>query len=780
MNIRKLDNYFGRFKSIIICLLAGVQALQFLQAQTVENEFDNDTLRTYGLEEVVVTSSTKETNPLRSLPGAATLFTPLQIKGMSVFGIKDLSAIVPNVFIPDYGSRMTVPIYVRGFGERSTGQTVGLYVDEAPYPDKSAFDFNFADIQRIEALRGPQGTLFGRNAMAGIIRIYTHSPLEYELTQASLTAGTQGLFKANVFISKPLNDRTGLSVSGYYDRNDGYFKNLYTNRKEDESQTAGGRIRLDRKFGEKWTAQLSVDYDFTKQGAFPYGEYSGGKVEAPNYNDAGSYDRQVVNGNFNLKYKGVKVLFNNSTSYQYLDDDMRMDLDYSPQSRFTMHQRQYLHSFTEEMTLKSAPGSNYQWSFGLYGFYNSMNTTALTTMGEDGVKSTLIPMFDQLFQQIHEDNPRAPEMSVNSMDNEIPIPGFFRTPAIGGAVFHQSTYNNLFIKGLSLTAGIRLDYEKVKLDYDTKTEMNMNLAVKMTVPGRPTPIETAVDTFLFASLQGAEHLVFKRVSPKVALKYEVGGSNYIYASVANGYKAGGYNIQMFADLAQQALREKYAREENPLSVKESVTYKPEYSWNYEAGFKGEWIKNFLYGEITVFYMDVHDIQLTEFVNSGQGRMLSNAGVASSKGFELSLAARLSDSWSATADYGFTHAVFSKNDGGEDYEGNYLPYGPRQTLSAGVVYLKNFLSGNLIDRLQINANYNAAGKIYWTAANDVSQPFYGLLNLRFAASKGIFELALWSKNTLNADYAAFYFESMGRSLAQKGRPFRAGVDLSVKF
>ncbi|MDR1745895.1 MAG: TonB-dependent receptor [Tannerella sp.] len=751
-----------------------------LSAQNIELH-GIDTLRHYALDEITVTSSTKETNPLRSLPGAVTLFSAMQTKGMNINGIKDLSAAIPNVFIPDYGSKMTTPVYVRGIGERSTGQTIGMYVDDMPYPDKSAFDFNFSDIQRIEVLRGPQGTLFGRNAMAGIIRIFTHSPLEYEQVQATLTGGTQGLFKANALLSRKLNQNTGLSVSGYYDRNSGYYTNQYSGKKEDASQAAGGRIRTDRKFGERWTAQLIADYDFTKQGAFPYGEYRDGKVADPNYNDRGSYDRRVVNGIFNLKYTGAKAIFNASTSYQYLDDDMRMDLDYSPSSNFTMRQRQYLHSFTEEMTLKSATGSNYQWSFGLYGFSNNMNTTALTTMGADGVKNTLIPMFDELFRQIHANNPKAPEMSVNSMDSEIPIPGHFRTPAIGGAVFHQSTYNNLFIKGLSLTGGIRLDYEKVKLDYDTKTEMNMNLAVKVTVPGRPMPVETAMDTFLYASLQGAEHLVFKRVSPKVALKYEFNPSNYIYASITNGYKAGGYNIQIFADLAQQALREKYAREENPLSVRDAVSYKPEYSWNYETGWKGEWINNLLYGEITLFYTDVRDIQLTEFVNSGQGRMLSNAGRASAKGIELSLVARLSECWNLTADYGYTHATFgsNKSDDQPDYTGKFIPYAPQQTLAACAVYRKQF-HNCLIERLQINAQYNAAGKIYWTATNDLSQGFYGLLNLRAAIAKGAFEWSVWTKNTLHTDYAAFCFESMGRPLAQKGKPFRIGMDLSVRF
>ncbi|MDR3261760.1 MAG: TonB-dependent receptor [Tannerella sp.] len=726
---------------------------------------ETDTLRLYTLDEMIITSSTKETNNLKTLPASVSVLSPAQIEGMKIISVKDLSALIPNFYIPDYGSRMTVPVYVRGVGERSTGQAIGMYVDNMPYLDKSAFDFDFADIQRIEVLRGPQGTLFGRNAMGGIIHIYTHSPLDHEQTLVSVTGGNNGLFRANASVSKKLKQNVGLSVSGYYDQNDGYFTNQYTGKKEDHLKSAGGRARTDWRITDRWKAQFMVNYDYTKQGAFPYGRYSDGKVGAPDYNDPGSYERQIAGGNFNLNYANDHIRFNATTSAQYLEDDMHMDLDYSPKSRFTIHQKQYLHAYTEELTVKSNTRSNYQWSFGAYGFINNLNTSALTTMGQDGIHEIMQPMFDQ----IHENNPRAPLMTVT--DAAIPIPGRFRTPGRGGAVFHQSTCNNLIVDGLSVTAGIRLDYEKVKMDYDTN--VGMNLDVQM---GSRPAIPMRVDT----ALQGVEWISFTEILPKVAVKYELNDRNYVYFSASNGYKAGGYNIQMFADLVQQALRENYAPAESPLNVREAVSYRPEYSWNYELGYKGELIKNLLQMELTAFYIDVRDIQLTRFVNSGQGRMLSNEGRATSKGVEASLAARLSDEFGLTANYGFTHATFGKNDGDDDgYSGKYVPYAPQHTLSVGAAYRKSF-HDRWIDRIQLRAQYHAAGKIYWTTENDLYQKFHGLLNLKATASKGIFELSVWTKNTLNTDYAAFYFESMGQSLAQKGKPFQAGIDLSVRY
>jgi outer membrane receptor protein involved in Fe transport len=289
---------------------------------------------------------------------------------------------------------------------------------------------------------------------------------------------------------------------------------------------------------------------------------------------------------------------------------------------------------------------------------------------------------------------------------------------------------------------------------------------------------------LTSSLQGKESMTFTEILPKIALKYAFNPDNYIYTTVSNGYKTGGYNIQNFADIIQGTLREKYEPAFPAPSISQSVPYRPEYSWNYEIGFKGEPVKNLLYAEAAVFYIDVEDIQITDFVESGQGRILKNAGKARSAGFDLSLTALISEAFKLTANYGFTRAVFKNyvfkdNAGGEpkDYSGNYIPFAPQNTLSFNAAYNKKFRN-KWLDRFNIQAQYNAAGKIYWTEKNDVCQDFYGILNLKAGVQKGVFSFHIWTNNTLNTDYAAFYFNSMGRGLAQKGKPFNCGADIRV--
>ncbi len=721
------------------------------------------------LEEVVV-SSTKETNKLEKLPGSISLISPQMIEGQKITSVVDLSTVIPNFFIPVYGSKMSTPVYIRGIGERSTGQSIGLYVDNMPYLDKSVFNFEFMDIQRIEVLRGPQGTLYGRNALSGIVNIYTHSPLDYERTKITLTGGNYGLFRAHASVAKTIGQNVGLSVSGYYDGNNGFFENQYDGERADQLRSAGGRLRVDWRMGEHWTAQWMANYDYSDQGAFPYGQYTDGEIAAPNYNYPGKYIREVTGSNLNLGYRNDKIIFTSSTGFMYFDDDMRMDTDYDTLSYFTLNQLQKETNWTQEFTVKSNTKSNYQWSFGAFGFSNDLRTDVVTTIYKDALQ----PILDAMVA----DNPNAPKLEIT--DNEMPIPGTFKTPAYGAAVFHQSTYNNLLAEGLSLTAGIRLDYEKTKLDYNTSMLMHMNVVVN---PRVTIPQEAGTD------LVGSGSMSFTEWLPKVALKYEFDKSRYIYASATKGYKAGGYNIQMFADVVRSIVETKCKSrkpqnpipEESPDAILASVSYSPEYSWNYELGFKGEVVKDLLYAETSVFYVDVSDVLITQFVESGQGRLLKNAGSAESMGFDLGLTAHLLTGLTLTANYGYSHAVFKdyQKDETTDYSGNYIPFAPQNTFSLCGAYNRGVHS-RLIDRFNIQAQYNGVGKIYWTEANDVSQDFYGLLNLKAGVTKGIFGLSVWTKNTLNTEYAAFYFETESQNLAQKGNPFQIGVDLTVSF
>ena len=755
-----------KYKNIVLItlLLSGFAGIKANPASAAA-----DTIRTYTSEEVVI-SSTKETNSLKSLPGSVSLVTPAQISNMQFNDIKSLSALVPNMFIPDYGSRMSSAVYIRGIGARSSGQTIGMYVDNVPFLDKSTFDFDLTDIQRIEVLRGAQGSLYGRNAMGGIVNVYTLSPFDYQGIRANFKVGNYGQSKANLSLYQKAGDKFAYTVGGYYSYNEGFFTNHYTGKKTDNSLSGGAKAKLQYRPTKNFKADYTFMYDHVTQGAFPYALYDKAtqKTDSVNFNDEGSYLRNTYTNSLYLEYTHSKFTLSSTTSYQLLKDNMYMDQDYMPQSIFTLHQRQKQNALTEEITLKSNASSNYQWSAGAFAFYDDMTTDGGVQFKEDGIATILQPIFDNLATE----NPRMPQITIS--DNIINIPGTYKTPKVGGAFFHQSTYNNLFVEGLSVTAGLRLDYEKARLDYNTSSAMN--LLVK--IPGPPIPPQPmAIDT----TLAGKESTDFLQLLPKAAIKYEFNKHNFVYGSVTKGYKAGGYNIQLFADLVQSAMMQAGPNSSgSTVSVKDATMFNPEYTWSYEVGTKNELVKDRLSLNVALFYMDVKDIQLTQFVESGQGRYITNAGKARSFGVEATLSALIIDNLNFAANYGYTNAKFREyRDGQNDYSDNYVPYAPQHTLSLNTSYSIP-LRCQVLDNIVLAAQYNAAGKIYWTEANDIAQNFYGLLNARVSFRKGNYKFDLWGANLVNTNYQAFYFESMGNSFIQKGRPIQFGAEVALRF
>jgi outer membrane receptor protein involved in Fe transport len=187
-------------------------------------------------------------------------------------------------------------------------------------------------------------------------------------------------------------------------------------------------------------------------------------------------------------------------------------------------------------------------------------------------------------------------------------------------------------------------------------------------------------------------------------------------------------------------------------------------------------------------MDIDSIQLTKFVPSGNGRMITNAGKAKSKGIELSTQANLGKGFSATINYGYAHAIFTNyidsvamNGSFQqvDYKGKYAPYAPQQTLCLGGSYVHLFKHA-FIDQFMANAQFLGAGKIYWNEANTLSQKFYTLVNAKVGVRKGDIGLDVWAKNLFNTSYNAFYFESFGNSFFQKGNPLQCGMTLKLEL
>lgn len=782
--------------------------VSFSEENVFEKE-DNqeDTVKVYYLDEVVVTSSVKETNELKNMPTAVSVVSPKQLRDMQIESLPGLSAYIPNFFIPVYGSKVSTPIYIRGIGTRMGAQTVGLYVDNVPSFNPSAFDFEFQDIQRIEVLRGAQGTLYGRNAIGGIVNVYTLSPLTFQGMNLTVGGGNYGQFNAKGSVYGKLADHFGISVGAYYKRDDGYFMNSYTGKKVDASENAGGKVKLEWEVTPSFKALLFGNYDYVSGGTFPYMHVDS---TAASFNDPSSYDRHLFTNGLSLDYTGNGYSIHSTTGFQYLKDDMRMDQDYSPKSVFSLNQKQTQYSVSQEVTVKSDNEGNYRWVVGAFGFYDHRKIDSPVALKEDMVAVMQRPL-DMLMNGLG-----APLRLVYDSDR-IDLPGVYTKPARGAALFHQSTLNTLFgVDGLSATAGIRFDYEHTGLDYITESSGG-DINMVFQIPGMSMPpIFVEGDTLL----KGNFSKDFWKILPKFALQYQMSPTSQIYLSASKGYKTGGYNEQVFSDVLQDALTESLMRNVfktippnikvpgmpsmgGGASIEDRLSFDPETSWTYELGGRYEMLERKLSLTYAFFYTHVDNLQIAQLAKQGTaGRTIANAGKSESKGFELSLKYAPLNNLSLFAEYGFSDTRFVNYEteiaeGGEtkkiDYAGNYVPFAPRHTLGLGASYIHHLPYGSLIDRLIGNIQYQGAGKIYWTESNqhaagteELSQPFYGITNASIAVEKGAFGLECWVKNLFDTKYHSFLFEqndvTTGKTniLVQRGYPTRFGATLRYTF
>lgn len=796
-----------------LCLSHGNMAVPAFPPSSTLPEAETYDETPTDLDSLVIVASPKEHTRLAQLPLSSTSLSSQDMELQRVNSIKDLSSLAPSLFIPDYGARSTSATYLRGIGSRINTPSVGLYVDNIPFLEKSAYDLSYYDIDRIDILRGPQATLYGRNAMGGLIKVYTKSPMDYQGTDLRIRNGMFSAHSASLTHYHRISPQFAFSAGGFYEYYDGYLKNSYLRKNADNGQSAGGRMHAIWRPGARWEVDINVDYQYSDQAGYAYGAYDKetGTVADVAYNDDGSYYRNLLNSSLNVKYQGRQFLFSSSTGYQYLRDRMYMDQDFTSSSIYTLEQKQRLHSVFQEINLRSKGKRKWDWLQGISGFYQDLHTNSPVTFREQGVESLLEDNINSYL-------PSTLDGRFDIAGTELAVPSDFSTPLLGLAAYHQSTLNGILLPELSLTLGLRLDYEHMKLDYLSSARMQYTFPVS--AMGQSLDLGNTIAPELAGNLSDD----YVQLLPKLALSYRFTPGRQIYFSVAKGYRSGGYNIQMFSDLMSQELKAGLTEQirsdlgnamtdamsqagmpQETISgivgqvtgsiptfdrqeVAQTVPYKPEYCWSYEAGAHWEAWGGRLKTDAALFYTDIYDQQIARFTSNNLGRIMVNAGRSRSYGAELSLHAALTPRWSIGANYGYTHTTFVEyeagTDGnGQDYSGNYVPFIPRHTVSLTTSYSIPCADWSFIDKAYVSASYRGMGRIYWTEQNDVSQPFYSLLSCNIGATVGIMEIIYWIQNLTDTDYVTFCFNNSTSSdayFAQEGAPFRMGIDLRFRF
>lgn len=793
-----------------ISLWAGTSNVLSLDNKRVDNpdfKVFTDSSKVFDIDEVVVVSQPKEALRLRQQSLSSTSVGGFQIQNLGTRDLRELSNYIPNFVMPNYGSRLSSAMYVRGIGSRVNSPAVGIYLDGIPVMSKSAFNLHHYQTSRIDVLRGPQATLYGQNTEGGLVRIYSRNPFEYEGTDLKLSYGSRYYRNVELAHYHRINDHLAFTVAAFNDAQKGFFRNTNTGSRADKYDEAGGKIVLKAKLNRGWNVDVLANYQYVDQNGFPYGklDLETGKASLPSTTFDGTYLRHSFISGVTVNHTGADYSFASTTSYQYLKDKMNMDSDYLPADYMSILQEQLQNSLTQEFTLKSnrAVGGFWNWTAGGFFSYQWLKTNGPVFFNEGMTQPIGNAIQKQMYNAMLNKMAQGmmaqgmPEMAAKaaaakvivkaggvSMNVNMGAPGLYHTPQWNLGFFHESNFN--ITDRLTATLGLRYDLMHTAIHYDASAYMQMNANVM----GK-------LATFVLDS--SLDHEVsddYSQLLPKFGLNLKIDelGSN-VYATVSKGYRAGGYNIQMFSDVLQtelnanrsQAMRGDYHithTEEDYLRIDKTIAYKPETSWNYEAGAHLNLFDHMLHFDLSAFYMKVTNQQLSVMAgNYGFGRMMVNAGKSHSCGIEAALRGQLFDGrfdWAMS--YGYTRSKFDKYVDGEgedavDYKDKYVPYVPQHTMAAMADY-------RLTDWLTFGANVNAQGKTYWDNANTYSQKLYAVLGAHIDLNFKAFNVSFWGRNLTDTNYNTFAVDNSATGtkeyFAQRGNPFQCGVDVRFHF
>ncbi len=695
------------------------------------------------------------------LTTASTVLDRREVERNGIVTVRSVSDLVPNFFLPEYGSRMTSTIYVRGLGARIDQPSMGLNIDNVPVMCKENYDFDIADIARVEMLRGPQSTLYGRNTMGGLMNVYTLSPMQWQGTRFIAEMASHMTVKVGASHYARINDKLGIAGGIYYTTTSGQYTNQYNSKKCDWERQGTGRLKLVWQPSSSLMLSNTLSASISRQGGYPYEWVETGQIV---YDDTCFYRRTSIMDGLTITKHFDHWSLSSITSYQYLDDNMTLDNDFTPLPYFTLTQARREHAVTQDVVARGDDSRAYKWLVGAFGFYRRYKMDAPVTFMDTGI-ARLIE------DHINSVNPYYP---VVWNERSFVLGSRFTNPTWGVALYHQSSYD---WKRITFTAGLRLDYEHTSLNHHSETHTGYRV------------IDAATGEIFHSNNididdGGSLSKHFTELLPKFSITYHLptAGESSIYASVSKGYKAGGFNTQMFSDVLQQRLMGIMGIGA-AYDINDIVGYKPEKAWNYELGGHFESANRRIQGDIALFYIDCSDRQMTIFPDgTTTGRIMTNAGKTRSVGAEASLGVNFTDYLGMNLSYGYCDARFVRyNDGKADYKDKHVPYCPQHTLFAQAFYTYNFKGGSdWAQSITLDASLKGTGEIYWNEANTQRQPFYALLGSSITLAGKHYSLQLWGQNLTGTRYNTFYFVSISHEFLQRGRGRMMGATLRINI
>lgn len=698
------------------------------------------------LEQVVVTAQRREES-LQNVPISVSAFTADDLAKSNVTAAKDYLQFTPNVaFTEDgQGGSRSINISVRGVSninsrEGTNQNSVGYYIDELNVGATASGVFNpqLNDMERIEVLRGPQGTYFGRNALGGAVNITTKRPTGDFYGEGSLYYGRFDTWGASGVLNVPLSDKVFLRAVGAYDESDGAVKNINRLGTANSGyEYKSGRIALRALPNDQLTLDLSVSH--TDENAGFDGDVPSGVLNLdtksifgndfpalpdgtgffPNNQDrvnhnADEYNRNrltIVNGRITYDFGGFELKsitgYIESANRRYFDQD---NISADAINRQNIYDGK---TFSEELRLQSTGEGPWDWTVGgLYAqdkvsMFNSIQagTEGSYTDPATGEVIGLLPPIPAGFR-INENN------------------GTFKTTSI--AAFADATWKAT--QQLSLTIGAR--YTRDKID---------NSAFGVVAFESPVPDARGSRTF-------------SNFSPRVVLKFMPSQDLTTYATISRGYKAGGIDL-------------------NPEAI---TSFEPEKLTNYELGVKAQLADGRVRLEASVFYLDWKDLQAQTNYLAVPGDISSaitktlNAAKASSKGVEFMAQAQLARDWQAGLGLGYMDARFDRfpdavlnGNNLVDLSDDTIPKSPKFTANAYLDYapqltpdLTGFIRPEWAHRSETTGNLEGvAAQAGWLGLPKYPyvMPAYDVFNLRVGLRANAWDVMASVENVFDEDY-----------------------------
>lgn len=707
--------------------------------------------------EVIEVTATHRTENLQQVPIAITALSSDELQDMHIEDLGDLQSHVPNLSL-HVGDASNAVVYLRGVGQIDSisfnDPGVGVYLDDVYLGRVQGSFLDVIDPQQIEVLRGPQGTLYGRNTIGGAVKFTSAMPGDYTEGYADVTLGNYGLRSLKAGLTGALVENVlsaRVAVAGT--TRDGYADNLFDGGEDYDKKSQAYRLSFLYRPAEDWTAYLVIDgsENDPDRSRTPHREtaiysLSEGGFREPtddpftvnaNYNDLESLDTSGVA--LTLTYQAGDHTFKSISARRDMSYRTHLDLDGTPDSSFGIYNFEEQEQFSQE----------FQWLFA--------NDTVSVVSG---------------LYYFNEDDwsfggAVAPEFFV-------PLGGgvYFPFPVVNAgervqevtskALFSNATF--AIYERLNVTVGARLTQEE-------KHMVNRGEEFAYTGITTAEEMEAAFGTGVGYGETGfVAEQDWTEFSPKVAVDYQWSDRTMVYASASKGFKSGGFNGKLTSF---------------------PQPFEPEELWSYEVGSKSILADNNVRLNLAAFYNDYENFQLSRFsIDQDTGAFLSlfeNAGKATIYGAEMELQAVLSEQLTFDMNAAYLGGGYDELIGDFEQEVSdqrELVNAPKWSGRIGATYwFDGFEQGDV--SFQVGLSYRSKTYLTVSSSEVLAQDGYSLLDasLRYETADGRWQASLFGKNLTDKEYREHAFDlsaSPGVQLGYYGAPRTVGINIRYNF